>query len=500
MTTLESEITLPRTDAELVRLSLAHDRAAFGEIVARHQSLVCALAYSATGSLSRSEDLAQETFVAAWKQLTQLREPTRLRAWLCGIARHLISNAQRCAGRDPAHLAEPLEAAPELAAAEPSPSDQAISREEEAILWRSLAQMPEGYREPLVLYYREHQSVARVAEALELSEDAVKQRLSRGRVLLQDRVLALVEATLERSNPGPTFTLGVLAALPALAAAGGPVVVGAAVKGGSAKTASWLGALVPLLTAQILWFVSSMSFVVFIGGYVGWQMADARQNAGERIWVRRFWQIFAAGLFGWILPSAYLPDSMGRHPGVILALKVCLVLFYGALAVALARWAWQNHLRIRQPQAAGASRALPAVRLPVRWVALSTIVIGGMLGWGFTRSHWFVRISPDEVRRMIASQPGAEFVVRDYATEGRWVDVVVRGPGSASQFTGLLNQAAWEQLRASGRNYTVKVQGRDFDVLGWPGRRLPLVSILVTAAGALMLARMAFGRRPAGGG
>ena len=47
-------------DAELVRASLAGDRDAFGQIVARYQSLVCSLAYSATGSLSQSVDLALE--------------------------------------------------------------------------------------------------------------------------------------------------------------------------------------------------------------------------------------------------------------------------------------------------------------------------------------------------------------------------------------------------------------------------------------------------------
>ena len=61
-------------DAELVGKSLAGNRDAFGQIIARYQSLVCSLAYSATGSLSQSEDLAQETFVAAWQQLADLRD------------------------------------------------------------------------------------------------------------------------------------------------------------------------------------------------------------------------------------------------------------------------------------------------------------------------------------------------------------------------------------------------------------------------------------------
>jgi RNA polymerase sigma factor (sigma-70 family) len=61
------------------------------------------------------------------------------------------------------------------------PLDQAISREEEGILWRSLERIPETYREPLILFYREHRSMAQVALVLELSEEAVRQRLARGR-------------------------------------------------------------------------------------------------------------------------------------------------------------------------------------------------------------------------------------------------------------------------------------------------------------------------------
>ena len=106
----------------------------------------------------------------------------------------------------------PLEDAHDLPAREALPSDQAISREEEAILWRSLERIPEIYREPLILFYREHQSIESVAAALELSEDAVKQRLSRGRKLLQEEVQAFVENTLRRTAPGEAFSGAVLAA------------------------------------------------------------------------------------------------------------------------------------------------------------------------------------------------------------------------------------------------------------------------------------------------
>lgn len=222
------------SDAELVAQSLTGNKDAFGRIVARYQSLVCSLAYSATGSLSQSEDLAQETFITAWRRLPGLREPEKLRSWLCVISRNLVCDELRRQGREPSHHAESLLELSESASPEPLPVEQTISHEEAAILWRSLEQIPEVYREPLVLFYREHQSIEAVAQNLELTEDAVKQRLSRGRKLLHEQVLAFVEGALERTKPGKAFTLSVVAALPLLATTAKSAAVGAtAAKGGA---------------------------------------------------------------------------------------------------------------------------------------------------------------------------------------------------------------------------------------------------------------------------
>src|SRR5690242_3431756 len=127
MTRLMTPVTASG-DAELVNASLAGNREAFGQIVSRYQSLVCSLAYSATGSLGQSEDLAQETFLAAWKHLAELREPASLRAWLCGIARNLINNYLRTQGREPSHRAASLDEIPESHSPEPLPVERAIRK------------------------------------------------------------------------------------------------------------------------------------------------------------------------------------------------------------------------------------------------------------------------------------------------------------------------------------------------------------------------------------
>src|SRR5262245_28898469 len=201
MITYSTTTTAEHSDAELVSRSLAGDRDAFSRIVSRYQTLICSLAYSRIGNLGQSEDIAQETFITAWRHLRLLREPAKLRSWLCGIVRNRIHKSLSREGREPAHHAESLESAGDLPAGEALPSERAAKREEEAILWRSLERIPESYREPLILFYREHRSVEAVATELELSEDAVKQRLSRGRKLLHEEVVAFVESALERTNP-----------------------------------------------------------------------------------------------------------------------------------------------------------------------------------------------------------------------------------------------------------------------------------------------------------
>jgi len=271
--TTEAMHTMETNDADLVAESRDGSRDAFRQIVERYQTLICSLAYSATGNVSQSEDVAQETFLAAWTDIRSLREPNKLRAWLCGIVRNRIHSSLRREGREPAHDATPLEDAHDSPAHESLPSDQAISREEEAILWRSLERIPEIYREPLVLFYREHQSIGSVADALELSEDAVKQRLSRGRKLLQEEVQAFVENTLRRTAPGEAFSGAVLAAMPVIAGSAATAGIGAGTKGAatvkSGFITAWLAPLVPFIG-------------LFSGITANWLIARAAPTARER--------------------------------------------------------------------------------------------------------------------------------------------------------------------------------------------------------------------------
>ena len=198
------------TDGELVEASRRGELDAFGHLVARYQDVVCAVSYSSTGDRSLSEDVAQDTFVAAWRQLDRVREPGRLRPWLCGIARNLGRKARRKTRRE-----EPIDADAH-AAAGASPFDELARADAERIVRDALARVPDTYREVLVLYYRDSQSIRDVAETLGISEAAVMQRLSRGRRYLADSVTALVEKSLRGTRPRRDLVAAVLGAIAAI--------------------------------------------------------------------------------------------------------------------------------------------------------------------------------------------------------------------------------------------------------------------------------------------
>jgi RNA polymerase sigma factor (sigma-70 family) len=320
------------SDAELVEQSLAGDRQAFGRIVARYQSLVCALAYSATGNRSHSEDLAQETFLTAWQELRCLHEPGRLCAWLCGIARNVIHGDLRRLGRQPAHEATTLDTAQGFQSAEPLPDAQAVSNEEMAILWREVGRLPEVYREPLILYYRDHKSVEHVAEALELTPDAVMQRLSRGRRQLQERMMEFIESTLQRTNPGSEFTHQVLIGIPVIVGAGPAVAIDAATKGGMAAKGGILGFM-------LSWIAPFIGLFAALG--ICWaQIAQASTKRERRFvirWTLVLW-LCVAGLVAALRGVGPLARSAGvddRHDWTTTAPMVAVWFGYAMIAMTL---------------------------------------------------------------------------------------------------------------------------------------------------------------------
>jgi RNA polymerase sigma factor (sigma-70 family) len=325
------------SDHELWRLACGGSVSAFELLVQRHQSMVCAVAYNACGNLALSEDVAQETFWTAWRERGSLRQADRLRSWLCGIARNLGRNAGRKAGRQAAGLAS----AAAIESAAPGPAEQAVSREEESLVWEALEAIPATYRETLVLFYREDQSVAEVAAALGLSDEAVRQRLARGRAMLRERVAGLVESGLRRSRPGRSLTLAVMSGLAAGAAAAKPAVAaagaagagaGAGVGAGAAAAAKAVGAGVAGGTVGGLLGAAFGLFGGWLGTWVPAQLAPTQRERDHYLRTgRRMLAVSVLFLVGMVL-LVQVRGLAGR-PGYLAAWLAWFVAFQAYVAV-----------------------------------------------------------------------------------------------------------------------------------------------------------------------
>lgn len=324
---MKQNTVIKESDSTLVMCSLGGDRNAFCEIVTRYQTLLCSLAYSSVGDIKQSEDISQEAFVEAWKKLDTLREPEKLKSWLCGILRFKVSHYRRKEDKYTGKNAEALQEETLKDNQQGEMDDQAIQQQHEALLWQALDDMEQTYREPLILFYREQQSVERVASELDLSVDTAKQRLSRGRKLLKKAMSSFVEDALKNSTPGVAFTTVVISAISGIS----PPAKAAAFGAGAANAGSILkmSTLLPLVAASS-GFISS-----FFGVRAG---LDQSRTERERKLVIKVAALFISiaivyvlGVLGLEQIALMAPDNALFYAWASQGLLLAFVMIYGFL-------------------------------------------------------------------------------------------------------------------------------------------------------------------------
>lgn len=170
------------SDARIVRTVLAGHSEPFGTLVTRYLAAVHAVAYARTHNHADAEDVAQETFLTAFRSLDSLREPKRFKAWLIGIARNSTAAWLETHRRERA-LAEKVT---EARTVDRSDMEQ---RELQAILWREVSALDETSQDALVLFYQAGHTTKEIAALTNASHDAVRKRLQRAREHLGARLL-----------------------------------------------------------------------------------------------------------------------------------------------------------------------------------------------------------------------------------------------------------------------------------------------------------------------
>ncbi len=175
-------------DQDDVARVLAGDTAAFAGIVKRWQGPLIHLAYRFVRDRSRAEDMAQEAFLRAFRNLSSWRRESAFSTWLFALA----TNVYRTELRRHPQVTIPLD---ELLHA---PADQALGAEallqvrgREATVQAAVQSLPARYRDVLVLYYFHEMDVTAAAVSLSLPEGTVKAHLFRARALLRGKLRTL---------------------------------------------------------------------------------------------------------------------------------------------------------------------------------------------------------------------------------------------------------------------------------------------------------------------
>jgi RNA polymerase sigma-70 factor (ECF subfamily) len=168
----------------LIRQAQAGDTAAFEQLVTMHAQLVYNLALRTLNDPQEAEDVAQETFVRAWRALPRFRADARLSTWLYRITTNL------CYNRLP-HLKQELaavdsETAVNLADGQPEVERGLVTEELRLQVNTAVTQLPESYRLLITLRHVHDLSYQEIVEVTGMPLGTVKTGIFRARRLLRE--------------------------------------------------------------------------------------------------------------------------------------------------------------------------------------------------------------------------------------------------------------------------------------------------------------------------
>jgi RNA polymerase sigma-70 factor (ECF subfamily) len=162
-------------EAQVIALVRSGKIDAFAGIVEHYQASIIRYLYRLTGDYEMAKDLAQDTFIQAYKSILKTDAELSLKAWLYRIA---TNNALQHHRRKKLLSFVPFALKEHNIAAEGDPNDPAG---EMASIRDTLHRIPEEQRTCLVLHFIEGFKYREIAETLNISEEAVRKRVARGK-------------------------------------------------------------------------------------------------------------------------------------------------------------------------------------------------------------------------------------------------------------------------------------------------------------------------------
>ncbi|GAP12110.1 RNA polymerase sigma factor, sigma-70 family [Bellilinea caldifistulae] len=149
----------------------------FETVWATYKSRLLDFIQKRVGDRMTSEDILQEVFLRIYSNLPSLKDATRLQGWIYQITRNAIVDYYRAK--------RPSQPLPEWLVALPTEEEQSVEKELACCLLPMIDELPEKYREAILLAEIEGIAQSKIAQSQQISPSAVKSRVQRGRRMLK---------------------------------------------------------------------------------------------------------------------------------------------------------------------------------------------------------------------------------------------------------------------------------------------------------------------------
>jgi RNA polymerase sigma-70 factor, ECF subfamily len=183
-------------DEDVIARVMAGEKDLYEVIMRRYNQRLYRIARAILHQDDEAEDVVQDAYVRAYEHLEQFLGRARFATWLTKIAVHeALARVRKINRVQDLETMNPEEKQSTLTAPAVSPEHQASRNEMGRFLEESILSLPDHYRVVLVMRDIEEMSTADTADALELSQENVKIRLHRARLLLREELMARAGAS-----------------------------------------------------------------------------------------------------------------------------------------------------------------------------------------------------------------------------------------------------------------------------------------------------------------
>jgi RNA polymerase sigma-70 factor (ECF subfamily) len=173
------------SDYELIIKCLGGEQQYFEELVTRYKKLIYSVVYNMINDKDEVNDISQEVFIRIYKALNRYNPEYKFSTWAVRIATNLCLDVIRKKKVD----STPMEEIEDFSNTQDTPENAYLGREKSERIRKAIADLPEKYRVPIILFHQNGMSYEEMTRILNEPMTIIKNRLYRARLMLRESLM-----------------------------------------------------------------------------------------------------------------------------------------------------------------------------------------------------------------------------------------------------------------------------------------------------------------------